>query len=165
MEFTGKHECKLDAKGRLLLPFRLKNKLPEGITELILAEGLDPYLALYTPEAWKSFVQRLISMDDLEDKNRMLKRTISAGTYEVELDSQGRILIPKITFAHAQLAAPADVLAVGVVDRIEFWNPQTYPQYAYADPAALSAAAKEAAKTNPHVPNNPSGNNFFLYRN
>jgi MraZ protein len=159
MEFNGEHECKLDAKGRLLLPFRLKNKLPDGLTELVVTRGLDPCLSIYTSDAWKTFAQRLTHLDDLDDTNRKLKRTLYAGTTDVEMDTQGRILIPKLMLAHATLVSPCEVIAVGVHDHIELWNAETYQTYIYGDAAALSAAAKEQANKNPNGPT------FLLHRN
>jgi MraZ protein len=140
MEFNGEHECKLDAKGRVQLPFRLKNKLAEGTTELILSRGLDPCLALFTPAAWQDFSQRLTRLDSFEPEDRRVHRSVYAGALDVELDGQGRILIPKLMQAWASLSG--DILAVGNRNCIEFWNLQLYQQFAYGTAADLSAAAQ-----------------------
>jgi MraZ protein len=157
MEFNGEHECKLDAKGRLLLPFRLKNKLPEDTRELKLSKGMDPCLVLYTPSTWRAFTQRFVNIDQLDDVGRKLYRTTYAANQDVELDSAGRIQIPKIMLPWAGLTH--EVIALGLGDHIEFWNAELYQQYIYGDPASFSAAAKAYALQHPHAPN------FFLHSN
>jgi MraZ protein len=157
MEFNGEHECKLDAKGRVLLPFRLKNKLPDDNQELILARGLDPCLALFTRSAWKEVSERLARMDAYEPEDRRVHRSVYAGSLDVELDGQGRILIPKLMQQWASLAG--DILAVGNRNCIEFWNLALYQQYVYGNAADLSAAAqRQSAK-------NPPGVNFHIHKN
>jgi len=157
MEFNGEHECKLDVKGRLLLPFRLKNKLQEGTTELILSRGLDPCLALFTRSAWQEFSDRLTRLDSFEPEDRRVHRSVYAGATDTDLDAQGRILIPKLMLQWASLTG--DILAVGNRNCIELWNTDLYQQYVYGTATDLSAAAQRQTLKN------PPGATFHIHKN
>jgi MraZ protein len=141
MHFTGEHDCKLDAKGRLLLPARLKNRLPEGEETLICLRGFEPCLVLYPQSAWQKVYEQVAGLNEFTAANREFQRSFLRGATECDLDGQGRILLPKSMTGYASLAA--DVLAVGVANRIELWEPEQYNKYLTADPAELSKAAEK----------------------
>lgn len=141
MHFTGEHESKLDAKGRLVLPARLKARLPEGEQTLVCLRGFEPCLVLYPQSAWEKIYTQVTSLNEFVAENREFQRTFLRGATECDLDGQGRILIPKSMLPHAGLAA--DVLAVGVGNRIELWEPARYNQYLTTDPAVYSQSAEK----------------------
>ncbi len=141
MHFTGEHECKLDAKGRMLLPARLKARLPEGEHTLVVLRGFEPCLVIYPQSAWQKIYDQVAGLNEFTAENRLLQRSFLRGAAECELDGQGRLLIPKSMATYAGLVA--DVLAVGVANRIELWEPVQYNQYLTTDAAALSAAAEK----------------------
>jgi MraZ protein len=120
--FTGDYECKLDVKGRLVLPAKLKAALPENPSnELYLRKGIEQCLILRTILEVKKEYSRLMNLDDTDEEARSFQRAYFRREVVVEMDSAGRILIPKSLMAYAQLNGEATVSGVG--NRIEIWNP------------------------------------------
>ncbi|MFC4872737.1 division/cell wall cluster transcriptional repressor MraZ [Negadavirga shengliensis] len=126
--FTGEYECKLDAKGRLVLPAKMKASLPESLGhELMLRRGLEPCLELLTMLEVKKDYSRLASLDDTQDEVRNFRRSYFRREAPVELDNAGRLLIPRTMMRHAQLEKEAIVVGIGV--KIEIWNPDLYEEF------------------------------------
>jgi MraZ protein len=126
--FTGEYECKLDAKGRLVLPAKMKASLPESLGhELMLRRGLEPCLELLTMLEVKKDYNRLASLDDTQDEVRNFRRSYFRREAPVELDNAGRLLIPRTMMRHAQLEKEAIVVGIGV--KIEIWNPDLYEEF------------------------------------
>lgn len=141
MLFTGEHECKLDAKGRLLLPARLKARLAEGTTLLWAMRGFEPCLVLYPPDQWEVVAKQVSDLSEFSEKSRLFQRSFLRGASELDLDAAGRLLLPKTMMTYAGLEGT--VLAVGVANRIEIWNPVTYENHLVSDQSKLSAEAEQ----------------------
>ncbi len=120
--FTGDYECKLDVKGRLVLPAKLKAALPENPSnELYLRKGIEQCLILRTYLEVKKEYSKLMNLDNTDEDVRSFQRAYFRREVIVEMDSAGRILIPKGLIAYAQLDGEATVSGIGA--RIEIWNP------------------------------------------
>jgi MraZ protein len=120
--FTGDYECKLDVKGRLVLPAKLKAALPENPSnELYLRKGIEQCLILRTILEVKKEYSKLMNLDSTDEEARSFQRAYFRREVIVEMDSAGRILIPKSLIAYAKLEGEATVSGIG--DRIEIWNP------------------------------------------
>ena len=75
--FTGEHECKLDAKGRLVLPSRLKSVLPEASKKnMIIRKGFEPNLILYPLNEFQNIYSRISSLNEFSSEQRKLKRNL-----------------------------------------------------------------------------------------
>ena len=147
MLFTGEHECKLDAKGRLLLPAKLKARLPEGTTLLWAMRGFEPCLVLYPPNQWEAVAKQVSDLSEFSEKARLFQRSFLRGASDLDLDAASRLLLPRSLMTYASL--DATVLAVGVANRIEIWNPTTYQNHLVSDQSQLSAQAEQIlGKTN-----------------
>jgi MraZ protein len=121
--FTSEYECKLDTKGRLVLPAKIKANLPEVSThELVIRKGFEPYLILYPMLEYKKIHGRISALSDFNEEQRKLKRTFFMGIAQVDLDNAGRILVPKAMLTHAKI--DKDVILVGVGNHVEIWNPE-----------------------------------------
>lgn len=119
--FTGDYACRLDAKGRLVLPARLKAALPESPNnELYLRKGLENCLILRTHLEAKKEYSRLANLDDTDERVRNFQRAYFRREVIVEMDSAGRILIPKNLLVYAKLEDSVTVVGIGT--RIEIWN-------------------------------------------
>ncbi len=139
---TGEYVCKLDAKGRLVLPSRLKASLPESSSsELYLVKGFEPCLLLYPLVEYKKIFSRIAGLNEFNVEYRRLQRNFFRGSASVELDNAGRFLIPKIMLAHATLER--ECVLVGMGNRMEIWNPDKYEDYLIKDPQELSALAEK----------------------
>ena len=92
--FTGEYDCKLDAKGRLALPAKVKAALPDvSNQELVLRRGFESCLILYPMIEYKKIINRVRSLSEFNEEYRRFQRSFFRGNVEVELDSAGRINI------------------------------------------------------------------------
>jgi MraZ protein len=140
-QFSGEYECKLDVKGRIALPARLRSRLPETDQTLWLMRGFEPCLVLYTAQSWQPVYDQVAKLNEFTEAGRRFQRSFLRGATDTELDSAGRLLVPKTMLEHAALQA--DVLAVGISNRIELWEPTQYLKYITSDSATLSAEAEQ----------------------
>lgn len=111
---TGIYQHTLDAKGRLFIPAKLREELGDVFYVTI---SMDPCLALYSREAWQTVSDRVSAMSFV-DQRKM--RAIYAYAAKVELDAQGRILLPQNLREHAKLMK--NVTVVGVNNHAELWS-------------------------------------------
>lgn len=117
----GKFQHNIDAKGRLFVPAKLREKLGEGF---IAAAVMDHCVCLYSVEEWDKLLDGLSQMP--LTKSRKLQRYLSANAVDAEPDSQGRILLPKHLLEYAGLEKQA--LVIGAGNRAEIWNPVAYEE-------------------------------------
>ena len=123
--FTSEHECRLDAKGRLVLPSRLKSVLPEASKKsIIIRKGFEPNLIIYPLHEFQNIYTRINSLNEFSSEQRKLKRNLFSSISQVDLDSNGRFLIPKSMIAYSNLKK--DAILVGMGNVVELWNPVNY---------------------------------------
>jgi MraZ protein len=140
--FTSEFECKLDAKGRLILPARIKAQLPEGDPqELVIRKGFEPCLLLYPMVEFKKVFSKISSLSEFNEEYRTLQRNFLSGVVTIELDTAGRFVLPKNLLAYAQIDKEA--LLVGTGTKVEVWNPTVYEKYLIQDPSELSKLAEK----------------------
>jgi MraZ protein len=140
--FTGEYECKLDAKGRLTLPSKVKSKLPEvSGNQLIMSLGLEPCLVLYPLVEYRKIYSRIASMNEFNEEFRKLQRNFFRRIAEVELDGAGRLLIPKSMAKYARLEK--EMMLVGMGNRIELWNTEMYEEFIINDNQEFSKLAQK----------------------
>ena len=139
---TGEFECKMDAKGRLTLPSKVKAKLPEvSGNQLVLSRGLEPCLVLYPLVEYRKIYSRIASMNEFNEEFRRLQRNFFRRITEVELDSAGRLLVPKAMSSYASLEK--EVILVGMGNRMELWDAEVYEEYIINDNAEFSKLAQK----------------------
>lgn len=119
--FLGRHNHNLDAKGRLALPARFRDKLAEGV---VITRGFDPCLLVYPLAAWMPLAERVASLSISDPDVRNLRRMLFAEAVDVQLDGQGRVLIPAELREYASIEREAVV--VGVHTFMEIWTPSTW---------------------------------------
>ncbi len=114
--FYGRHEHSVDVKGRVFVPVKYRDKLG---SEFMAAAVLDHCISLYPRDEWEKLMQGIY--DQPVAKARHMQRTLSSKALEVELDSHGRILLPKHLMEYAFLEK--DVIIIGAGNHAEIWNP------------------------------------------
>jgi len=135
--FTSEYECKLDAKGRIVLPARIKANLPESSKhELVIGLGFETCLTVYPEVEFRKIYNKIAGLNEFNPEYRKLQRNFFRGMSVVELDSNGRFLIPKHMLSHAKL--DKEVIVVGMGNRIELWNPELYSDQLYPNREELS---------------------------
>ena len=115
--FMGEYSHTIDAKGRIIVPAKFRESLGDNI---VVTKGLDNCLFVYTSEDWRKFEEKLRTLPLTNKDARKFTRFFLAGAAEMEVDKQGRILIPSVLREFAALEK--DVVFVGVGSRIEIWN-------------------------------------------
>ena len=126
--FKGQFHYSLDAKGRLNIPAKFRRALaPEANETFVAIRGFDPCLFLYPLDEWKKFEDKLRQLPTNKERNRRFLRMITSNASEDRCDKQGRISIPADLLKTAQVQK--EVLILGVLDRIEIWNPDVYQQH------------------------------------
>ncbi len=130
--FSGEYECKIDAKGRIVLPAKVKVKLPDiSTTELVVKRGFEPCLVVYPMIEWKKVFNKVSGLNEFSKEYRTFQRNFLRGAQEVDMDANGRVLIPKSMTGFASIEKK--VIVVGVGNRFEIWNPEKYEEYLIAD--------------------------------
>lgn len=119
--FMSEYNHTVDAKGRLIIPSKFREVLGE---EFVVSKGMDGCLFVYANEDWKAFEQKLTSLPLINKEARQFARFFLAGAAQVELDKQGRILLPAGLREFAGL--DKDVVLVGVGSRIEIWSKEKW---------------------------------------
>ena len=140
--FTSEYECKLDVKGRMVLPARIKGQLPDGGgNELVIRRGFEQCLILYPMVEFRKVFSKISGLNEFNEEYRKLQRNFLSGVVTVELDSNGRFLIPKNMLAYAHI--DKDVMLVGMGNKVEVWNPVIYQKQIIQDPGELSKLAEK----------------------
>jgi MraZ protein len=120
--FLGSYVHQVDEKGRLSLPASFRRGVTEG--PLVVVQVHDSVLTLYPESTWKEVEVRLLEMLRKQPESRHFVLGITASAAEVIPDKQGRILIPQRLL---QAIKPGEsALLVGVIDRIEVWEPARF---------------------------------------
>ncbi|HMG88550.1 MAG TPA: division/cell wall cluster transcriptional repressor MraZ [Chryseolinea sp.] len=140
--FTSEYESKLDTKGRIVLPARIKAQLPssEG-NELVIRRGFEPCLIIYPMVEFKKVFSKISSLSEFNEEYRKLQRNFFSGTATVELDANGRFVIPRNMLSYAQLEK--DLILVGMGNKVEVWNPSIYEKHLIKDSSELSKLAEK----------------------
>ena len=142
--FLGEYEVAIDAKGRFLLPAGFRKQLPAGASEqFVINRGFEQCLTVYPMESWSRISESLAKLNDFNPKVREFKRLFLNGATIVELDSAGRINLPKALVSHAGITKDAVFTAQG--DKMELWDADTYHKYLDASKAGFSDLAAEVA--------------------
>jgi MraZ protein len=119
--FYGSSERSLDAKGRLILPAKLRAEFGESA---FLTSNVDGCLALYDKEDMEGQKATMLEKSKGSQSDRMIARFWASSTSEVTFDAQGRIPIPPTSRTWAGLET--EVLVIGMIDKVELWSPARY---------------------------------------
>ena len=123
----GEYECKLDAKGRMVVPAALKRQLPDVEREgLVVNRGFDGNLVIYTRAEWNRILSQLARLNQFQAKNRDFVRKFTSGATELMLDSAGRVLLPKPLLDYAQVGS--DLVLVCNLSKVELWSKSKYEE-------------------------------------
>ncbi len=125
MVFFGEYIVSFTAPGRIVLPKKIRERL-KGNT-FILTKGFDFCLAGYDKEEWEDKAKELLNVSLLDKEELDKRRFIFSSAVYIEIDSQGRFVIPKNLLLYAGLKDSAVVVGVG--DHFEIWDPGKWESY------------------------------------
>lgn len=126
---VGHYNCKLDAKGRILVPSEFKEQLGTQVEEgFVLRPGLHAHcLELYTRKDWDEVQDQLrAAFSQFKAKQEAVLRKYNAGARFVKLDASGRLLITKDLVEKASLVK--DIVITSVTTKMEIWDKDLYEQ-------------------------------------
>ncbi|MFD0941946.1 division/cell wall cluster transcriptional repressor MraZ [Pedobacter boryungensis] len=142
IQLLGEFDCKLDAKGRLMVPSSLKKQLPSVEQEgLVINRGFEKHLVIYPKKVWESIVAELSKLNQYEKKTREFIRFFTRGATELSLDASGRVLLPKSLLEFAGING--DVVLACQFDKIEVWSKAAYDNLLDNEPENFANLAEE----------------------
>lgn len=128
INFLGEYESTVDAKGRFLLPSGFKKQIPESAGyQFVLNRGFEKCLTLYPIQSWEPLYKQISQLNDFDPKVRDFRRYFLNGALQLELDSAGRLLLPKNLMEYAGLTK--DIVLVSALNKIEIWDTTKYKQF------------------------------------
>jgi MraZ protein len=113
----GEYELRIDHKGRLAIPTRFRKVFREG---LVLSRGFDKCLIVYTVMEWEKVAEKLVSLPLTQLNPRRISRFTFSGSFNLELDRQGRVIIPLTLRKYAELDDEA--IVVGAYSHLQIWS-------------------------------------------
>lgn len=117
--FRGEHTQKMDTKGRVVIPSKIRDNLAE---KLVIAKGMgnDKCLLAYPESSWDALTEKINSLPIGNAKVRTFSRFFLGSAETLDADKQGRVLIPSALREHARLQS--EVVWIGLGNRIEIWD-------------------------------------------
>lgn len=122
MSFYGEYRHTIDAKGRLIVPSRVRDELAGD--RAVLITYMDGCIAMFSEEGFDRFKGELLSLQRSDPDARKLIRSLGAGTHVDTVDKQGRVNVPAKLREHAGVSR--DVVVVGAIDHAEIWEPEAW---------------------------------------
>lgn len=152
INLIGEYECRVDDKSRLMLPVAFKKQLAPVIEEgfVVKRSVFHQCLELYPMAEWRRESSEVSNLNRFVKKNVDFIRIFMAGVKTVEMDTAGRILIPKDLALYAGIGK--DVVLTSAVNRIEIWNKDQY-QRMVAEGASVFAELAEEVMGRQNRPN------------
>ena len=122
--FIGEYQYTIDQKGRLQIPVKFRVELKKGA---VVTRGLDNRLFLYAIDEWEKLAQKLSKLPISQKNTRAFSRLMLAGAMDVEMDKQGRVVLPDYLRKFAGLKKK--VVVAGLYSRLEIWDVQKWEMY------------------------------------
>lgn len=143
--FKGRYSYSVDSKGRIALPAKLrKNVSPAANDTFIITRGFEQCLFVYPQDEWNKVEDSVRSLSPSNPQHRFFVRTLLQWATDVQLDGQARITVPQDLLKFAGIEN--EVVILGVMERIEIWNPNIYEQYMNNQPATYETVAESVLK-------------------
>ncbi len=141
-QLHGEYECKLDAKGRLIIPAALKKQLPKAAkNSFFINRGFEKCCVLFPSNEWTAIAEEINKLSDYIAKERQFKRYFLRGASKLNMDTTSRILLPKSLLEYADATTEIVLLAYG--NKIELWSKKGYEKMLSEEPKDFSALAEE----------------------
>lgn len=139
--FIGEYSHSIDPKRRVALPSKFRSELGSRV---VVTRGLDASLFVYPMKVWEALAEKLGSLPIGESSTRSFTRLMLAGATDVELDGQGRVLIPDYLKDYAGLRK--NVVVVGLYNRLEIWGEEKWKAYKAGAEKNTGKIAEELGK-------------------
>jgi MraZ protein len=138
----GEYECKIDEKGRIILPAGLKKQIaPEAKDHFVINRGFESCLVLYPMNEWQGISEEINRLNLYNRKNRNFARYFYRGATELALDNNNRLLFPKTLLTYAGI--DREVILFAFSNRIEVWAKDRYESLMTDEPEDFALLAEE----------------------
>ena len=122
--FIGEYTYSLDSKGRVNIPAKFRQSLStDSQNTFVITRGLDPCIWVYPLEQWKEIETNLRNLSSVKNIHRTFVRDTARYASPSTYDKQGRVTLTPSLIEYASLEK--DVLIIGMINKIEIWNPNT----------------------------------------
>ncbi len=126
--FKGSYSYTVDSKGRINIPAKLRKYVSLDANDtFVVTRGFEKCLFVYPLDEWSAIEESIRDLSPSNSQHRFITRTLLQYATESQLDGQSRITIPKELLQFAGIED--QVLILGVLERIEVWNPKDYEEY------------------------------------
>ena len=139
--FFGSYTHNLDEKGRLVIPSKMRDEL--GLKAYIL-KGFDGALSIFKEEDFQNLVKELQNLPFNKKNSRAYLRIQLASACELDIDRQGRALLPTQLLNKYQIGK--EVIVIGALDHIEVWNRSNYEEYEKSADSSFEQIAEELSE-------------------
>jgi MraZ protein len=148
VNLIGTYECKVDAKGRLMVPSALKKQMTPILQDgfVIKRAVFQNCLELYPMEQWNVLMSNMNGLNRFNKKNNDFIRKFTAGVKTVEVDANGRLLIPKDLVAFAGIGK--EIVLSSAINIIEIWDKDKYENTIDTPSDDFAALAEEVMGNN-----------------
>lgn len=122
--FIGEYYHHIDSKGRLAIPVKFRQSFEEGA---VVTKGLDECLFVYPKSEWQKLAEKLARLPISQANTRAFSRLMLAGAMDLEIDKQGRVILPEYLRRYA--AMQKKVVITGLYNRLEIWDEDKWNTY------------------------------------
>jgi MraZ protein len=157
LNFHGEYECRIDDKGRIILPAGLKKQVPpEAQDKFIINRGFETCLVIYPMNIWDEVSKEVNELSQFTEDHRVMARNFNRGASELQLDASNRILIPKSLLDYAKIEK--DLILSAYAKKIEVWGKEEYEKNLNLTNQEYSKLAEKVLgnKKKPEEPQNVS---------
>jgi MraZ protein len=139
--FLGEYDCKLDAKGRFIMPTVLRKQVPqEAADRFVVNRGFEKCLVMYPRNEWEIIADEINKLNPYVKRNREFIRYFFRGATELTLDSAGRLLLPRRLLEYAGITKDAVLFAH--TNKIEIWAEELYNTVLGSEPEDFADLAE-----------------------
>ena len=135
--FIGEYYHSLDEKGRIAIPIKFRKALEQGA---VVTRGLDECLFLYPMKEWETQAVKIAQLPISRADSRAFNRHMLSGAMHIEIDKQGRVIIPDYLRKFAGISKKAVV--AGLYNRIEIWDAVKWEEYKRKTESETNAIAE-----------------------
>jgi MraZ protein len=138
--FRGQFTYSIDVKGRISIPAKLRKQMsPEANDSFVMTRGVSSCIDIYPLNEWNQIEEKLLKLNQFQPDDVRFIRMFTQYAIEDTMDSQSRILIPQNLIDYAKIEK--EVLILGVLKKIEVWNPKIYEDYLDQSPESFEQIA------------------------
>ena len=137
--FMGEFTCKIDEKGRFMLPAKFREILQED--EFVITRGLDNSIDLFPSNEWVNIENELRKLKRTDSKHRAYQRFVLSAATKLTVDKQGRVNLPNSLVEHAKINK--NIIVTGMVDKIEIWSEEVWKEYINKTESSIEEIVEE----------------------